>query len=170
MEKSCEDIVEILVDYADGLLGAGESGRIAEHLAECTGCRELLQGLQKSLELAEVMWDDNTADVEKIAVPQAPRVRRRTWRRYVAAAASIVVISAICLTQLRKEPSVGPVATFEEIERKISEAGSAARLLAAAELLAEYEDVKYLVQKQYQYIVESYPETQAAAKTQLRIQ
>jgi len=169
MEKSCKDIEDVLVDYTDGLLAADESELVAEHLSECVGCRELLKALGKSLELAEVMWDDNTADVEKIAVPKVPRSRRRMWRRYVAAA-SIVVIGSIGLMQFRQTPPAAPVPTFEEIERKISEAGSAARLLAAAELLAEHEDVKDLVQKQYQYIVESYPETPAATKTQLRIQ
>jgi len=160
MEKSCKDIEEVLVDYADGVLAPDESGRIAEHLAGCSGCRELLKALEKSLELAEVMWGDSAADVEKIAVPQIRRVRKRTWRRYVAAA-SIVVIGSFCLIQFRKEPPTAPVPTFEEIERKISEAGSAARLLATAEVLAEREDFEYLVQEQYRYLIESYPESSA---------
>ncbi len=169
MKKSCKDIEEILVDYADGLLAAGESERVAKHLTECTPCRELLTALQKSLELTEVIWNDNADETEKIATPKVPTPPRKTWLRYVAAAASIVVITAICLTQLKKEAPTEPT-TLEEIERKISNAASAARLLAATELLAQHEDFKDIVQQQYRYIVESYPETQAAAKTQLRIQ
>jgi anti-sigma factor RsiW len=158
MEKSCKDIEEVLVDYADGLLGACESEQVAEHLAGCSECRELLKGLRKSLGLVEVIWEDNVAEAAKIAVPQIRRVRKRTWRRYVSAA-SIVVIGSICLMHFRKEPAAAPVLSYEEIERKISEAGSAARLLAAAELLSEREDFENLVRQQYRYLIESYPES-----------
>jgi len=57
-----------------------------------------------------------------------------------------------------------------EIEREITESGSAARLLAAADLLAKYPDAKTIVERQYRYIVETYPETPAAAKAKLRIE
>lgn len=60
--------------------------------------------------------------------------------------------------------------SFAEIERKIMESGSAARLLAAAELLAEYPDAQLIVKQQYRYIVETYPETPAAAKAKSKIQ
>jgi anti-sigma factor RsiW len=169
MEKSCKDIAEILIDYADGLLAPGQSERVAEHLTGCTACRELLKNLQKSLELAEVIWDDNAAEIEKIAAPKVPAPPRRTWLRYVAAAASIVVIGAICLTQLAKEPPVEPPLTFEEIERKISDAASAARLLATAELLAQHEDFKDLVQQQYRYIIERHSESPSVEKTELKL-
>ena len=169
MKKSCKDIAEILIDYADDILEPEESERIADHLAECTPCRQLLKALQKSFELAEVIWDDNATEVEKIAVPHIPRIRRVTWRRYVATAASIVVIAAICLTQLAKEPPTEPPQTFEEIERKISNATSAARLFAATELLAKSESFKDIVQQQYRYIVESYPETSSAEKAKQKL-
>ena len=105
MEKSCKDIEEVLVDYTDGLLTPEENERVAKHLAGCGGCRELLKALGKSVELAEVIWEDNAAEAAKVAVPRIPRVRRITWRRYVAAA-SILVVGSICLMQLRKEPAV----------------------------------------------------------------
>jgi len=60
--------------------------------------------------------------------------------------------------------------TFAEIERKITESCSAARLLAAVDLLAKYPDAETIVKKQYSYIVETYPETPAAAKAKLRIE
>jgi hypothetical protein len=60
--------------------------------------------------------------------------------------------------------------SFAEIERRITESGSAARLLAAAELLAEYPDAQSIVKEQYRYIVETYPETAAAAEAKLKIQ
>jgi len=59
--------------------------------------------------------------------------------------------------------------TFAEIERKITESGSAARLLAAAELLSENPKAEAIVKQQYRHIVDTYPETAAAAKAKLRI-
>ena len=53
--------------------------------------------------------------------------------------------------------------------RSINESGSAARLLAATELLTEYPDAKAIVKEQYRYIVEIYPETAAAAKAKSKI-
>jgi hypothetical protein len=60
--------------------------------------------------------------------------------------------------------------SFAEIERRITQAGNAARLLAATELLAEYPDAQSIVKDQYRYIVETYPETSAANKAKLKIQ
>jgi len=54
MEKTCEEIREILVDYADGQLLPSDSNKVAEHLAECAHCRKMLDALQRSLELAGV--------------------------------------------------------------------------------------------------------------------
>jgi predicted anti-sigma-YlaC factor YlaD len=170
MKTGCEEIRMLLVDYADGELSGAEGERVTAHLTECPACRELVEGLRKSLGLAEVVWNDNAAEVEKIAGGRIPRVRRVSWRRYVAAAAGIVVIGAICLMQLREEPAVESPQTFEEIDRKISDVGSAARILAATELLAESGNFKDIVQQQYRYIVERYPETPAGVEAQLRIQ
>jgi len=52
MEKSCEDIREMLVDYADGRLLPSEANKVAEHLRKCEHCQKMLEALQKSLELA----------------------------------------------------------------------------------------------------------------------
>ena len=46
MSPSCKDVADILVDYADGQLSAEQAGAVAEHLAECEGCRELLEALR----------------------------------------------------------------------------------------------------------------------------
>ena len=58
MEKFCEDIEQMLVDYADGQLSPSDSSKVAKHLAKCEHCRKKLYGLQKSLELAGVIWTD----------------------------------------------------------------------------------------------------------------
>ena len=170
MERSCEEIREMLVDYADGQLSPSESNKVAEHLEKCEHCREMLGALQRSLELAQVIWADGLAEAEKIRVPIPRRIRKVRWFRYAAVAAGILfVITTSVLWRAFLRPPKKEI-SFIEIERRINESGSAARLLAATELLTEYPDAQSIVKEQYRYIVETYPETSAAAKAKLKIQ
>jgi len=159
----------MLVDYADGRLSAGESSEVAAHLAKCEYCRRILAALKRSLELAGVIWEDGLAEMEAVRIPIPKKVRKFQWTKYTAVAASIllVFVSSIVwrtfLRPTRKEP------TFAEIERRITESGSAARLLAAADLLAKYTDTEAIAKRQYHYVVRKYPETPAAAEAELRI-
>lgn len=170
MEKLCKDIEQMLVDYADGQLSPSDSCEVAEHLAKCEHCRRLLAGLHKSLELAGVIWADAHTETENIRIPAAHKTRRIHWTRYAAIAASILVVattSVVWRTLVRPEEAE---ITFAEIEREITKSASAARLLAATELLAEYPDAQAIVDQQYRYIAETYPGTAAAAKIKLKIQ
>ena len=45
MEKSCKEIEEMLVGYADGQSSPHDSRQVAEHLAACDTCRKLLDAL-----------------------------------------------------------------------------------------------------------------------------
>ena len=170
MQRSCEDISEMLVDYADGQLSASESSEVAEHLAKCERCRRMLNALQRSLELTGVIWEDSLAETEAIRIPIPKKTRQLQWRRYAAIAASILLVltSAVVWRAIIRPTEREPM--FAEIERKISEAGSAARLLAAADLLAKYPDAETIAKRQYRYIVKTYPQTPAAAKAKLQIQ
>jgi len=168
MENSCKNIEEMLVDYLDGQLSPRDSSMVAEHLAQCEHCRNMLDGLQKSLELAGVIWADAHTEIEKIRIT-AVRNRKILWLRYATIAASILLVataSVVWRTLVRPKESE---LAFAEIERKITESGSAARLLAAAELLSDNPNAEAIVKQQYRHIVETYPETAAAAKAKLRI-
>lgn len=168
MQKSCREIDKMLVDYADGQLSAEQASRVAEHLAECEGCRGLLEGLHKSLELAQVIWQDNLGQTETIRIAAPARTSRRSWPRYAAAA--ILIVSAISITSRITNKPAKDQPTFAEIERKITEAGNAARLLAATDLLAQYTDAKTVANHQYRYILETYPDTTAATAAKSRIE
>ena len=170
MEKSCEKIEEILIDYADGQLSPGESNQVAEHLEKCEHCRKILAALQRSLELAGVIWANGLAEAKEIHAPLPLKHRKIRWLRYSAAAA---VILLVVLTSIVWRVLIRPVEkeiNFADIERRITEAGNAARLLAATELLAEYPDAQPIVKEQYLYIVETYPETSAAIEAKSKIQ
>jgi len=166
MEQFCEDIEQMLVDYADGQLSPGDSNKVAEHLAKCANCRRLHSGLQKSLELAGVIWADAHTETENISIPTA-KTRKNRWSRYAAIAAGILVVAAASVVwHTFTRPKVNEL-TFAEIERKITESGSAARLLAAAELLSDNPEAEAIVKQQYRHIVETYPDTKLTHRKEI---
>jgi len=80
----------------------------------------------------------------------------------------LVVTASVVWRAMVGPTEVGP--TFADIERKIIDEGSAARLLAATEMLAGKPYAEGLVENQYKYILDRYPNTKAAATARLRIQ
>jgi predicted anti-sigma-YlaC factor YlaD len=169
MEKSCEKIEEMLVDYADGQLSQGETNQVAEHLEKCEHCRKIMEALQKSLELTEIIWEDGLKEIKMIKAPIQQKYRKICWLRYASVAAVIfLVVTASVVWRALIRPAETEI-NFADIERRITEAGTAARLLAATELLAEYPDAQSIVKSQYRYIVETYPETSAAKEIKLKI-
>ncbi|HUW19919.1 MAG TPA: zf-HC2 domain-containing protein [Sedimentisphaerales bacterium] len=170
MKKSCEQIEKLLVDYADGELSPSESGEVAEHLAKCDRCQKVLKGLRRSLELAGVVWADGLEEIRGVGLPQTTAAGRFRWRRYAAVAAGILIAAGISLSRRMITEPRAAAPNIAEMERRIEEVGRAARLLAAAELLAEYPDAQSIAKQQYRYIVEKYPETPAATQAKPRIQ
>ncbi|MHC4575034.1 MAG: anti-sigma factor family protein [Planctomycetota bacterium] len=170
MQKSCEQIEKLLVDYADGELPPRQSSKVTGHLAKCQRCRSTLKAVQRSLDLADVIWKDGLTEIKTVGIAKAPPVRRFKWRRYAAVAASILIAAGISIRWRMMTSPKEAVPNIAEIERTIQEAGRAARLLAAAELLAEYPDAQSIAEQQYRYIVETYPQTPAAAEVKSRIQ
>ncbi len=169
MKESCDNFAELLVDYADGCLPAEQSARVTDHLTECDHCRTLLESLQKSLELAQVIWQDNLSKTpETIRIPAPARTTQRSWLRYVAAAVLIVSAILIATNMLEKPAKHQP--TFAEIEQKITDAGNAAKLLAAADFLGGYANAETIAKQQYRRIVETYPNTPAADKAKTQIE
>jgi len=170
MEKSCEDIKEMLVDYSDGRLSTIASNKIAEHLRKCEHCRRILEALQRSLELAGVIWADGLAETKEIRIPIPVKARKVRWSRYAAIAAGILLVLTTSIVWRALVRPAEKEMNFAEIERRIIESGNAARLLAAAELLDEYSEDEAVVKEQYRYIVDTYPQTSEAVKAKLKIQ
>jgi len=170
MKKSCEEIREMLVDYADGRLSPSGANRVAAHLAKCEHCQRILEALQRSLELAEVVWEDGLAEAKEIRAPIHGKVRKIRWPRYAAVAASILLVLTTSIVWRGLVKPTRKEVSFADIERRITESANAARLLAAAELLAEYSDNEAIVKEQYRYIVDTYPQTSEAEKAKLKIQ
>jgi hypothetical protein len=55
-----------------------------------------------------------------------------------------------------------PPLTFEEVQRQVARAGTAAQLLAATRIVAQCEGTESIVEQQYRYILHEYADTPAA--------
>ncbi len=73
---SCQELVELVTDYLEGVLDGGELARFEEHLAACAKCRDYLTQLRQTIELTgSLTADDLTAEAEEALLDAF-----RTWR------------------------------------------------------------------------------------------
>jgi len=160
--RSCEEIRETLVDYTDGDLAERDSRVIAEHLAACPTCRKLADDLERSLHVATVIWRDNLKGSRvgpATVTTSRPAVR---WLRHAGVAASILIVIGGALILSSTWKPTEPAGTDDEIERQVARTATAARLLAATQILATCEGTESIVQRQYRYILQHYGDTRVA--------
>jgi anti-sigma factor RsiW len=176
-EHTCQIVSkEELVAYTDGELSPGEAGRIAEHIATCPNCRAVTEALKRSLHVTQVIWQTGEARWPKTRPPERFQSSNWSLRKIAAVAAGILLVLSVGAVwrMLSLQPEQADISREQalavEIKRRISESGDAARLLAAAELLSKYPDAENAVKQRYRQIVETYPETPAAAKARQKIQ
>ena len=176
-EDTCQIVSkEELVAYADGELSPSEAGRIAEHIATCPNCQAVTEALKLSLQVTQVIWQ--TSEAQWLKTRPLERFQSSKWslRKIAAVAASILLVLGVgavrrMLSRQNEQAGISrEQALAVEIKRKISESGDAARLLAAAELLSKYPEAENSVKERYRHIVETYPETTAAAEARQKIQ
>ena len=87
--------------------------------------------------------------------------RRRLLYALAAAAGILLVTGSSFFAFFHPAPRQPPV-TFEEVQRQIARAGTAAQLLAATQIVAQCEGTESIVQQQYRYILREYADTPAA--------
>lgn len=156
MSDPCEEFADRIVDYVDGELPEGEARTVAEHLAICEPCRRTIEALDRSLVLAKVLWGDNLTEK---ASP--PLLKRHRMRIYAVAVSVLVAASVLVFAVANRHPRSS--LRFEDIERQVANAGAAAELLAATQILARCEGTESIVEEQCRYILSSYSGTPAAA-------
>jgi len=158
MNGPCKEFADRIVDYVDGELPEAEARAMAQHLATCEPCRRTAEALNRSLGLARVLWSDNLDDARQTApVGGSRRIR------ICAVAASILVAASVLVFVIANHPSGSSSTRFEDVERQVADAGAAAELLAATQILAQCEGTESIVQEQCRYILSNYPGTPAAA-------
>ena len=88
------------------------------------------------------------------------------WHRYAAAAAAILVVgTAAFLWSLQNKPAP----TFEQMESSIAQAASAARILAAADIVAGQDGGKQAARGQYLLVAQIYKNTPSGKEGLLRM-
>jgi anti-sigma factor RsiW len=160
MKGPCEEFADRIVDYVDGELPEDEAQGVERHLAACERCRETAQALDRSLALARVLWSDNLSGDKSEAQPAPVREPRRV-RLYAVAASIFLAASVLVLTVPNRHPRQ-PSIQFEDVQREVTRAGTAAELLAATRIVAQCEGTQSIVERQYRYILREYAGTPAA--------
>ena len=62
---TCQELVELVTDYLEGVLTPAELRRFEEHIALCDGCSEYLDQVRRTIELTgTVTLDDLTPEAE----------------------------------------------------------------------------------------------------------
>jgi len=161
IDKPCDEMRDLLVDYVDRELSERESQAVAEHLAGCPACRKTVTGLERSLDLAKAIWLDNLEISGSDAAAGRPVIHRL---RRLAVAATVLVAAggALLLCTLHKSPPA--TVTYAQIEQQVTRAAAAARLLAATQVLAKCEGTEPIVEQQARYILSHYGDTAAASE------
>jgi anti-sigma factor RsiW len=55
---SCEELVELITDYLEGVLGPRDRARFEAHLAECEGCTTYLSQMRRTIDAVGALRAD----------------------------------------------------------------------------------------------------------------
>jgi len=104
---------------------------------------------------------------------QKPKTKSLPW--LPIAAGILLVLSAGLIFQIISKPDISPAKTenqptFAELEREINRAGSAAGLLTIADMFAQQPGAEEYAKNRYSYLIENYPDQQAATLAKARLQ
>jgi anti-sigma factor RsiW len=65
-QLSCRELVELVTDYLEGALAAGERARFEEHIARCSGCKTYLEQIRQTIAALGYLPDDGlTPEAER---------------------------------------------------------------------------------------------------------
>jgi predicted anti-sigma-YlaC factor YlaD len=60
-ELICRELVELITDYLEGMLSIAERMRFEEHLVTCTGCRNYLGQMRRTVDMLGRLTEDDLA-------------------------------------------------------------------------------------------------------------
>jgi anti-sigma factor RsiW len=75
---SCQELVELVTDYLEGALDAGDLRRFDEHIARCDGCTRYLEQLRMTIRITGTITRDDLSPAAEEALLQAFRDWSRT--------------------------------------------------------------------------------------------
>ena len=176
-EQICQVLSEEeLVAYAEGDLPPARAERIETHIEDCQTCQTIIDALERSLHVAQVIWRTDEAQWPKRLPVDKPKSNRRWIRPLTAVAASIFLVLGVGVTWRllsdshttshgsNKEPTVA------EIEMAVNHAAMAAQMLAVADLLSSQPGGIQFAIKRYNDVITSFPETEQSIIARLHLQ
>jgi anti-sigma factor RsiW len=86
-DLACNELVELVTDYMEGMLPAAERARFDAHLAECPGCVEYVGQMHRTI-LAVGL---SAADLERTPAVTALLQVFRDWKRGLAAGPGVTL-------------------------------------------------------------------------------
>jgi anti-sigma factor RsiW len=58
-EMACRELVEVVTDYLEGTLAAGDRRRLEEHLAECPYCAAYIEQMRETIAALGTVGDES---------------------------------------------------------------------------------------------------------------
>lgn len=196
---ACEDIRDLLVDFADGELAPEAANRVARHAEVCPPCAARVEALRRSLFLAGRVWDaDRATQSDALPDVRPGRSKGPSLMRAALAVAAMIALAVAAWTQLRA-PATDPTApveshhggiaanraddrpdasasdadeiqtAIEEVEAAIWKAGAAARMVASAEMLADAPGGKRFAAERLRVVINEYADTPSATIARSRL-
>jgi len=75
---SCQELVELVTDYLEGALEAGDLRRFEEHIAGCGGCTRYLAQLRETIRITgTIRTDDLSPEAEQTLLAAFADWRKR---------------------------------------------------------------------------------------------
>jgi anti-sigma factor (TIGR02949 family) len=75
---SCQELVELVTEYLEGTLPAHERARFEDHLAGCTGCRNYLDQMRRTIQMVGTLKEEAIPDHAKEQLLRAFRAWKQT--------------------------------------------------------------------------------------------
>jgi anti-sigma factor RsiW len=72
-QLSCQELVELVTDYLDGVLPPTERARFDAHIADCDGCRAYLEQIRATIALTGTLAPEQLAPEAEAALLEAFR-------------------------------------------------------------------------------------------------
>ena len=166
-EHQCQEVFNNLVDYLDAELDGPEAQKAAIHLQECERCQNMAAALEKSLQLAKVIWQDG----EKQASPPKKRLAQISMPALRIAACLVLAVGAGVVWRALSVPvnQGANELTIEQIELKAQRAAGAAQDLAVADMYTRQPRLERFARERYAYVIETFPDMEVAKQARSRL-
>ena len=177
IDRSCEQVRDLLVDYDDGVLTPRQAGQVEQHLSSCSACSTELKALKRSLELAKGIWEVAAADVQRFETTLPRRSRKSIPRWVVGAVACLAVTTGVLLwawiastgEKRVMAPRHNGAGVVAKAVRIIEREAAAAKLAASAEILVNHVSARAFANDSLVYLAATYADTGPGKEAAARI-